>query len=190
MQPEDPNTTGIPVSETIRITRRDIEGGRSRKGYAGYLTGAVIAAVLGGLLAGLLFSGGSSTTAWLVGGASAVAIFGLAALAAYRGWIKLGITRPATRPMPSIDRPLMPVILPPVVVRPEDIPDPSESVTEAIPEAPATEAEQQPKCPFCGEALGERPAHICRYCQTPHHQECWTANGGCTTFGCRANTRS
>jgi hypothetical protein len=27
---------------------------------------------------------------------------------------------------------------------------------------------------------------VCPYCSTPHHRECWEANGGCTTIGCQA----
>jgi|GEM_PF-6415957 len=42
-------------------------------------------------------------------------------------------------------------------------------------------------CPYCGDPLGLRPSRSCRYCKTPHHRDCWEANKGCTTLGCRAN---
>ena len=40
-------------------------------------------------------------------------------------------------------------------------------------------------CPYCqtrflpGENVQE-----CPQCHTPHHENCWRENGGCTTFGC------
>jgi TM2 domain-containing protein/RING finger family protein len=41
-------------------------------------------------------------------------------------------------------------------------------------------------CPYCGEAVtpGEAQAHFCASCGTPHHEDCWQENGGCTVFGC------
>jgi uncharacterized membrane protein YhaH (DUF805 family) len=30
----------------------------------------------------------------------------------------------------------------------------------------------------------EAEAVACPACQTPHHHDCWTENGGCTVFGC------
>lgn len=42
-------------------------------------------------------------------------------------------------------------------------------------------------CPYCQTAIGAREASIwCAACRTPHHQECWDANGGCTTYGCNS----
>lgn len=41
------------------------------------------------------------------------------------------------------------------------------------------------KCPFCQNPLDEHEARTCNICKTPHHKECWEANGGCTTLGCR-----
>ncbi|MBI3073737.1 MAG: hypothetical protein HYY84_16630 [Deltaproteobacteria bacterium] len=38
-------------------------------------------------------------------------------------------------------------------------------------------------CQVCGEAL-ESDVVTCERCQTPHHEECWTWNKGCSTFGC------
>ncbi|MGE5396779.1 MAG: RDD family protein [Chitinophagales bacterium] len=40
-------------------------------------------------------------------------------------------------------------------------------------------------CPYCQSPIEEgTEVNICPNCQNPHHQECWQANGGCTTFGC------
>lgn len=40
-------------------------------------------------------------------------------------------------------------------------------------------------CPYCGDQLLEaRVPRYCRDCATPHHEDCWNENGGCTVFGC------
>jgi hypothetical protein len=41
-------------------------------------------------------------------------------------------------------------------------------------------------CPYCAEAVtsGTAEAHFCATCGTPHHEDCWQENGGCTVFGC------
>jgi len=41
-------------------------------------------------------------------------------------------------------------------------------------------------CPYCRSeiAAGESAAY-CNACGTPHHQDCYQENGGCTVFGCR-----
>lgn len=39
-------------------------------------------------------------------------------------------------------------------------------------------------CPYCGDLLGNEPVSTCQDCRTPHHRDCWQANGGCTTLGC------
>lgn len=44
-------------------------------------------------------------------------------------------------------------------------------------------------CPYCGDRLVGRVV-ICPVCKTPHHQNCWQANGGCTTLGCAANPQT
>jgi rubrerythrin len=47
-------------------------------------------------------------------------------------------------------------------------------------------------CPYCGDLIkGDqiRVVRICPVCDTPHHQACWDANKGCTTFGCRMGPR-
>ena len=41
-------------------------------------------------------------------------------------------------------------------------------------------------CPFCQSPLKSGADVVrCTQCSIPHHQECWEANGGCTTYGCR-----
>ena len=40
-------------------------------------------------------------------------------------------------------------------------------------------------CPFCGETINEGDSVIvCPSCNTPHHENCWYDNGGCTTPDC------
>lgn len=40
-------------------------------------------------------------------------------------------------------------------------------------------------CPICGCGFEETESiHICPTCKTPHHEECWTENQGCSTYGC------
>ena len=38
-------------------------------------------------------------------------------------------------------------------------------------------------CMVCGEGLSSQIVY-CRSCQTPHHRECWSYGGGCSTYGC------
>ena len=38
-------------------------------------------------------------------------------------------------------------------------------------------------CRVCGSPLAV-PLVTCPQCATPHHQDCWEYNGGCTIFGC------
>ncbi len=40
-------------------------------------------------------------------------------------------------------------------------------------------------CPFCREAISEQDMRTCPACSTPHHQDCYEENGGCTIFGCQ-----
>ena len=43
-------------------------------------------------------------------------------------------------------------------------------------------------CPYCRVAVPEGPDAnkvFCNGCGTPHHQDCYNENGGCTVFGCR-----
>lgn len=40
-------------------------------------------------------------------------------------------------------------------------------------------------CPFCQTPIKPDAGHVvCPECHIPHHSECWSSNGGCTTFGC------
>lgn len=42
------------------------------------------------------------------------------------------------------------------------------------------------RCPYCQSVINATEARLeCPSCETPHHRECWQANGGCTTYGCR-----
>lgn len=38
-------------------------------------------------------------------------------------------------------------------------------------------------CQVCGQPLGSGPVR-CRKCRTPHHRECWSYMGACSTFAC------
>ena len=40
------------------------------------------------------------------------------------------------------------------------------------------------RCLVCGDAL-ESHLYSCPDCATPHHEECWAYNRGCSTYGCR-----
>jgi hypothetical protein len=40
------------------------------------------------------------------------------------------------------------------------------------------------ECQVCGWAMEQRVV-LCAKCRTPHHEECWTYNGSCSTYGCR-----
>jgi hypothetical protein len=39
-------------------------------------------------------------------------------------------------------------------------------------------------CQVCGEKMESRVIY-CGKCRTPHHEECWSYVGQCSTFGCR-----
>jgi hypothetical protein len=40
------------------------------------------------------------------------------------------------------------------------------------------------QCPVCGTSLREALVR-CEMCRTPHHEQCWTYMGRCSTYGCR-----
>lgn len=42
-------------------------------------------------------------------------------------------------------------------------------------------------CPVCGTPV-VRPVASCSACHTPHHEECWSYNGGCAIFGCTGHS--
>jgi len=40
-------------------------------------------------------------------------------------------------------------------------------------------------CPYCrGRFEGDCRTKICQACATPHHEDCFTENGGCSVYGC------
>src|SRR5262249_50513385 len=39
-------------------------------------------------------------------------------------------------------------------------------------------------CQICGATLGQGAVVYCIRCATPHHEECWTYVGQCSTFAC------
>lgn len=41
-------------------------------------------------------------------------------------------------------------------------------------------------CPVCEHPLDDSPRR-CGACATPHHAECWTYFGGCSTYACKEN---
>src|ERR1700759_4752188 len=48
----------------------------------------------------------------------------------------------------------------------------------------------EPVCPYCRMPFEEGSATVpprifCTACGTPHHEDCYSENGGCTVFGCR-----
>ena len=46
-------------------------------------------------------------------------------------------------------------------------------------------------CPYCQFPLKEQDAIVvCSECAMPHHQECWTENRGCTTYGCEGDSKA
>jgi hypothetical protein len=45
-------------------------------------------------------------------------------------------------------------------------------------------------CQVCGSGLGQGTVVYCVRCATPHHDECWTYAGQCSTFACREDRYS
>ena len=45
----------------------------------------------------------------------------------------------------------------------------------------------EPVCPYCRMPFDEAspPRIFCTACGTPHHEDCYRENGGCTVFGCK-----
>ena len=39
------------------------------------------------------------------------------------------------------------------------------------------------ECPVCATRMGVQVVR-CKVCRTPHHSECWTYMGRCSTYGC------
>jgi hypothetical protein len=42
------------------------------------------------------------------------------------------------------------------------------------------------RCGVCGSGMSSRIV-LCPRCGTPHHEECWTYAGGCSTYACGAS---
>ena len=41
-------------------------------------------------------------------------------------------------------------------------------------------------CPYCqGPIADSEESIVCSGCETPHHQDCYEENNGCTVFGCK-----
>jgi hypothetical protein len=40
------------------------------------------------------------------------------------------------------------------------------------------------ECQVCLEKMESRVVY-CAKCRTPHHEECWSYMGQCSTYGCR-----
>jgi len=58
-------------------------------------------------------------------------------------------------------------------------------IPEDPPPAHTIDAEDANTCPYCRMPITEDDAIAeCAACHTPHHQECWEENKGCTVFGC------
>ena len=58
-------------------------------------------------------------------------------------------------------------------------------MTGSVPTTTATDAEIGKTCPYCRFPIKiGAPVAVCDACKTPHHQDCWQENGGCTSYGC------
>ena len=49
---------------------------------------------------------------------------------------------------------------------------------------PRVEPASGGECQICGSPM-EAGVVLCAKCRTHHHEECWTYNGACSTYGCR-----
>jgi hypothetical protein len=47
-----------------------------------------------------------------------------------------------------------------------------------------TVAGPRPTCPYCRGEISPSEHLSCSTCKSPHHEECWQENGGCTVYGC------
>lgn len=54
--------------------------------------------------------------------------------------------------------------------------------------SPGQPVEGPSRCQVCGEALSSKIVVICHRCKTPHHEECWRYNRGCSVYGCGCRT--
>lgn len=52
---------------------------------------------------------------------------------------------------------------------------------------PVHEVQSHPNCAYCKESILDGSAIAsCGRCNTPHHQECFNLNHGCSVYGCRS----
>lgn len=68
---------------------------------------------------------------------------------------------------------------------PDLLPDRSRREPEAplsLPGPPSVPADAL--CRICGDPLAGYPLRSCPACETPHHAECWSFLGGCSTYAC------
>ncbi|MBC8008774.1 MAG: hypothetical protein H7067_01595 [Burkholderiales bacterium] len=57
--------------------------------------------------------------------------------------------------------------------------EPSSPTPSSDPAAPSA------SCPYCLAVIGpDEASDTCPECRAPHHNECWTENGGCAVYGC------
>jgi uncharacterized RDD family membrane protein YckC len=85
-----------------------------------------------------------------------------------------------TVPAPSVE-PGAPAPAP-EPVQPPPPPPPAPAPAQAASDAPRSIG----NCPYCREDMLTIDAiKACPACDTPHHQECWSENKGCTVFGCK-----
>jgi len=209
MVSENSNTSEGSFSETIVISLEDVDSedgwrrlaGRTREScarYEGVVTGAIVPALIGGLVVGLLLYSQGAAFALTGGVFSVTGVLALAILAERWGWTKRGDhgARPAREVGAEGIAP--PSVVPPMIIRPEDIPiEPEPMEGSSIPvfhapsgfEANAAISVDEAVCPYCGLDLADRPVQTCRYCRTPHHKDCWDSNRGCTILGCRTAPR-
>jgi hypothetical protein len=70
----------------------------------------------------------------------------------------------------------------------EDLPDIPVSRRSAEKDNSANSKYVGKVCPYCHNAIkSNSDIVVCPVCDTPHHADCWSENGGCTTYGCSAD---
>jgi len=74
---------------------------------------------------------------------------------------------------------------PPEYIPPEPQAMPGSMAGSHVPHHAHGEVIEGKTCPYCQGTFkpGVRTV-TCSLCGMPHHEECWRANGGCTTYGC------
>lgn len=207
---EDPNLIVISKSDVQKTH------GRNRLAVHNYPKGAYILGVIGGvaLSAWLLIAGVHIIISLMAGFVVGIAI--LFVTVAILGRIRsvTGVSPVLSSSFEGITEPPEYTVIPTITIRPEDVPGissapeqprvtattPRLTISSAdlpvlvIPPPPVAptepEGEDEGVCPFCRSKLKNGQAlRTCPVCKTPHHQNCWDANGGCTTFGCSRGPR-